>query len=61
MRSLSWPLELSDRIGTWLCRTFHHGISKPVGTYYICFECGRKYRVPWATKTEPGVYERRTA
>jgi hypothetical protein len=41
------------------CRTFHDNISRPVGNYYVCFECGRRYRTPWATETERGVYEQR--
>lgn len=46
-----------DALGVLICRLFHDAASWPAGNYYRCLKCGRKYRVPWARVTEPGVYE----
>lgn len=50
--------EIIEFCGMLWCRLFHGNISRPVGTYYVCFDCGRRYKTPWAATTEPGVWQR---
>lgn len=39
--------ELLERWRMAFCRRFHRHISRPLGDYYLCFDCHRRWPVPW--------------
>jgi hypothetical protein len=57
-RRMEWETigSFLDFVGMLWCRFRHAATSVPTGTYYSCLVCRRRYRVPWADHTEPGVY-----
>lgn len=36
-----------ERILVFICRNFHHRITRPIRKHYVCLECGRRYPVRW--------------
>ena len=45
-----------DSVAVLWCRFAHDKITRPVGSYYCCLTCTRKYAVSWTDVIEPGVY-----
>lgn len=43
---------LLERIAIIWCRHMHGSITRPVGSFYVCLDCGKQYAVPWARAEE---------
>lgn len=43
------------KLKRWWCHLFHADISRPLGEYYLCWTCLRRYYVPWKKKSVPRV------
>jgi hypothetical protein len=44
-RYVSLTSDLSERLGTLLCRLMHAEITRPVQGQYVCLKCMRKHAV----------------
>lgn len=38
------------------CNMMHHQVSRPLGTYYICWHCQRRIPVPYLPPARPALY-----